>query len=382
MQIRKYTESFLQSRAWIELDTANLRHNVQAINQLLPENSRIMASIKANAYGHGDVLFAKELLKLGINDFCVADLSEAIELRLADISGNILVLGFTPPSQVDKLVQYDLMQTAVNYEHAEALNAMGKKVRIHIKVDSGMHRLGESCHNVERICQIYRMENLLVEGIFSHHAVAFGRLDEDIKYTNQQNAGFLNVVQKIRNQGNNPGDVHIQSSYSVLNYPKDANCTIARVGLALYGCHSDLKGFPGPELDLRPVLSLRARIGIVQELKKGASIGYNRQHTLTRDSRVAAVQIGYADGMPWNLSGSEAYALVHGEPAPIVGRVCMDQLIIDVTDIPDVHPYSTVTLIGHDEGRYLSAAQIADWAGTVTYEVLSGLHYRLGRFWV
>lgn len=369
---------YKQGRAWIELDMDALRHNAEVLRALLPPDCELMPAVKANAYGHGAVLIAKALNRLGVRAFCAATAQEGAELRQVGIPGVILILGYTHPRDFPLLAHFNLTQTVVDCEYGKALNRAGTPIRVHIGVDTGMHRLGEPCGNVEGIRKLFQLENLRVDGIFTHLCADDAENAADRAFTLRQGKAFWNLAAQLRSRGCDIPKAHLLSSYGLLKYP-GLGGNYARVGIALYGVLSTRDDRRRCGLGLRPVLSLKARISAVRALKRGEGADYGLAFHAKRDSRIAALSIGYADGLPRALSCGVGGVLVNGCTAPIVGRVCMDQTLIDVTGIPDVHAGDAAVLIGTADGRTISAYDLAEETGTITNEVLSRLGPRLAR---
>lgn len=368
-------------RAWLEIDLEHLRHNVQEIRRVLSPGCDLMAVVKANAYGHGAVEVARELNKVGVRAFAVATVQEGVRLRQHGIEGDILVLGYTHHERFPDLARYGLIQTIVDAGYAGHLNRLGCPVRVHVKVDTGMHRLGISYDQVECIHRIYACENLVVEGIYTHLCASDNLSAPDVAFTHEQIRRFQRTVEVIRRLGYRPGKIHAQSSYGLLNYP-ELGYDYARVGIALYGVLSGLDDHTQASLDLRPVLSLKARVAAVREIAPGETVGYNRSFRAGHSTRIAVVTIGYADGVPRNLSCGKGHVLVNGTRTVTVGWICMDQMTIDISAIPDVKPGDIVTLIGQDGAERISAEQMAANAGTITNELLSRLGARPARVYL
>ena len=287
------------------------------------------------------------------------------------------MLGYTPPEQAPRLARWRLTQAVVDEGHARALSAQGTRLRVHLALDTGMHRLGIPAEDRAAIARVYRLPHLRVTGVFSHLCVADGRREEERAYTRGQLAQFYRAVEEMRRAGYDPGQVHIQASYGIWNLPPQP-CTLARAGIALYGVHSDGAG-ADRALALRPALSLRARIACVRTVPAGEGAGYGLAFRAQRDSRLAVVTIGYADGLPRQLSQQGGRVLIGGQFCPMVGRLCMDQLLVDVTDLPGAAAGQVVTLIGRDGQEEIRAEEVAARCGTITNELLSRLGPRLGR---
>lgn len=364
-------------RAWIEISPENLRHNVEQIRNLLPKGCRLMAVVKANAYGHGDAAIAKLLNEMGVKSFAVAALEEGVRLRKEGIKGKILILGYTDPKNAGYLAKYRLVQTVVDENYAKRLNEQGVPVRVHIKVDTGMHRLGEDSKDQKKIMKIFGYRNLQVEGVFSHLCVSDSGEEAAVLYTQRQIENFDAVLEEIRRIGYAGVKAHLQSSYGMVNYPK-LQYDYVRVGIMMYGCLSSPQDYVKELPDLKPVLTLKARVALVRKLKKGDRVGYGCTFEAPCDMVAAAVTIGYGDGYPRSLSCGKGYVLVRGKKAPVIGRICMDQLTVDITGIEGVCPGDEVTLIGKDGEACIRAEEVAAAAGTITNELLCRLGSRLG----
>lgn len=365
-------------RAWIEINLDNLTLNVNAIQSILKPKTEIMGVVKANAYGHGDVLISKHLNQLGINAFAVATMQEAIHLRKHGIQGMILILGYTPSNQCHLLEKYRLTQTVFDLEYAKELNSYGKKLSVHIKIDTGMNRLGESSHKMKHICEIFKQNYLKVEGMFTHLCVADSLEADDVAFTRKQIKEFYTVTDELKYLGYHPGKLHIQSSYGLLNYP-ELECDYVRMGIAMYGVLSCKEDQTVVQLPLQPVLSVKSCIVMTKEVCKGESVGYGREYIAKRDTRIAVVAIGYADGITRSLSCGAGEVLVHGKKASIIGRVCMDQMMLDITDIPEAKAEDEVVIIGADGKEQILTEDFAASSNTISNEVLSRLGSRLPR---
>ncbi|MBB6451671.1 serine/alanine racemase [Salirhabdus euzebyi] len=363
------------NRAWVEIDLAALRHNAKELQRILPNHCQLMPVVKANAYGHGDVAIARELMRAGLKMFAIATLAEGVRLRQYGIKGDILILGYTNPKELASLEKYNLIQTVVDFPYARTLNEYPKKVRVHIKIDTGMHRLGVNVENLAEIEKVFECKNLKVEGMFSHLSVSDSLVEEDVEFTQKQIQQFYQMIDSLKAKGYDTGKLHIQASYGILNYP-DLACDYARAGIALYGVLSaDDK--VRANVHLKPVLALKARIALIKEIQPGEVISYGRQFTAKSKMKIATVTIGYADGIPRRLYENNAYVILHSKTAPIIGRICMDQLMIDVSHIHEVKNNDVVTIIGVDGTEQIRCEDIARQCGTITNDILSGLGPRL-----
>ncbi|MCI8327601.1 MAG: serine racemase VanT catalytic subunit [Lachnospiraceae bacterium] len=368
---------YQKGRAWVELNRHHLAHNLEQFKKILSIECEIMPAIKANAYGHGAVLVAKMLQDLGIESFCVASVDEAIELREAGILGQILILSYTSPYRFSELRRYSLTQTVVDCSYAEELNDYGENVEVHIGVDTGMHRLGERSDNIENICKIWECDHLNITGVFSHLCVSDGNSETEREFTLKQISEFNSVVTALHKRGICGFKTHIQGSYGILNYPF-LRFDYARPGIALYGAFSTPHDRLLCEVELKPVLSLKARVECVKRLYAGEAAGYGLTYTAKREMKIAAVSIGYADGIPRELS-NKGFVLVNGQKAAMIGRICMDQLLIDVSEVSGVSPGDEVVFIGKSGGHEILASDFAYHANTISNEILSRLGNRLER---
>lgn len=364
------------ARAWRETDLAALTHNAKVLQSCLASGTELMAVVKADAYGHGAVQVAHALQKHGTKAFAVACLSEGIALRKAGIRGTILILGYTAPEDAPLLARWRLTQTVADVEHGRALAAQGRRLHVHLALDTGMHRLGIAAEDREAIADMFRLPSLVIDGTFTHLCADDSLAAEDVAYTQEQLTAFYDAIAWMRAAGYHPGKLHIQSSYGIWNLPPQPCCAYARPGIALYGVYSDGSPVQRP-LDLRPVLSLRARVACVRSLEAGDTAGYGRAYQAERETRLAVVTIGYADGLPRELARRGGEVLIRGHRCPMVGRMCMDQLLVDVSGVDGVQANDIVTLIGRDGGQVIRAEDVAKQCGTITNELLSRLGARL-----
>lgn len=292
------------------------------------------------------------------------------------------MLGYTHPSQFSLLRRYRLIQTVVDYAYGKELDGLGEewqeRVLVHVGIDTGMHRLGERSENIDRICEICQMEHLAVEGIYTH--LCAGDLLERTgrEYTRTQVRTFYKVVEEMEKRGVHVPKKHLLSSYGVLNYPEVPG-DYARVGIALYGVLSTRKDTEEWKNDFKPVLSLKARVAAVRELYQGEYAGYGMAFCAPCSMKIAAIAIGYADGLPRCFSGGDGEVLIGGKRAPVIGRICMDQTLVDVSDILGVKAGDTAVIIGKSGDEEISACDLAERTGTISNEILSRLGGRLER---
>lgn len=374
MKLLRVSVSCLEPRAWIEINLAHLEHNIKAIRQTLPEKCEIMAVVKADAYGHGIHAVIKCLEKNNISSYAVATLEEAVQLRKYGVKGEILILGYTPCVNVPILNKFNLTQTVIDAKYANELDCFGKLIQIHIKVNTGMNRLGENCHHTDEIASIFDCKNLKIKGIYTHLCVSDRINESDTEFTYGQINRYYELLDGLKEKGLAIPKTHIQSSYGILNYP-ELHCDYARIGIALYGVLS-MPGEVRCPLDLQAVLSLKSKVALVRTVLSGESVGYGRSFTAEHDMKIAVISIGYADGYPRNLSGT-GHVLIRGKKVSIVGRICMDQLTVDVTEAPEICRGDIVTLIGRDDADIITAEEVATSSETITNEILCRLGHRL-----
>ena len=367
----------LQKRTWAEIHLDRLEHNYKALRALAPD-SKFIGLVKANAYGHGAVAVAKKLAELGADYLAVACIDEALELRRAYVTVPVLILGNTDPAYTRQLLEYDLTQTIYDRELAALFSAQAKKLgaalRCHMKVDTGMGRLGVLWNGEESSAdtleEMYRLPNLKWEGVFMH----FSDADTSPDYSRIQIDRFKSLLEELERRQVNIPLRHCCAGAATILYP-EAHFDMIRPGIPLFGLYPD--PCTRDKIDLQPVMELKTHLISVKELPAGSCISYGRTYTLERDSKVAVVPVGYADGLPRCLSG-KMEMLVGGRKARQIGRICMDMCMLDVTDIPDVAPGDEVTIFG--DGVPLQA--LADAADTITYELMCAVAPRVPRIYL
>lgn len=368
-------------RAWAEIDLSKLKHNVEVIRKLLHDDVDIIGVVKANAYGHGDIVVSKYLESIGVKHFAVAFIEEAIKLRKSGIKGEIIILGWTPCCRKDELIKYDLCQTLVSEEYAEELNKLPGVVKGYIKLNTGMNRLGEPKEHLDLIKKMFDLDNIQIEGIFSHLSRSDSNLEVDIEFTKQQISNFDFILNKLKEDGYKPKNIHLQNSYGIVTY-RDLHYNLVRPGIILYGVPSDplddTLNHLADNMKFEAPLSLRCKVAMVKEITQGESVGYGNNYTATEHVKVATITIGYADGLSRLISKKDMKVLVNGKFAKQIGNVCMDQMMIDVSGI-DVYEGDIVTLIGQDGDNYLPVNQISLLSNTITNETLSVIGERVNR---
>lgn len=369
-------------RAFAEINLSNFKHNINVISSMLDDECEIVAIVKANAYGHGAVEVATYFESIGIKYFAVACISEAIELRNAGINGEIIILGYTPICQKNDLIRYDLTQALISEEYAQKLNELPGIVKGHLALNTGMNRIGESRQNLDKIKKIYTLKNINITGIFSHLCRADSIKEEDILFTRKQIENFDYIIENLQSSDIDVGNTHLQNSYAITSY-RDIHRDLARPGIILYGvpcdpCDTILSKFPQEE-QFKPVMSLRCKVAMVKNVDAGENIGYGNNFTTTEPMKIATITIGYADGFSRAVSKKDFKVLVNGQYGRIVGNVCMDQTMIDVSNIDNVKEGDIVTLFGQDGEHYLPVNQVSELSNTITNETLSCIGSRVTR---
>lgn len=371
-----------KARAWAEVDLEAVARNADALRGCLPAGCRLMAVVKADAYGHGAPAVAGRLWQDGVRAFAVATLEEGVQLRRCGITGEILVLGYTSAARARELRRWKLSQAVTGPAHARALSrAVGRRpLPVHLAVDTGMHRLGTDAQAAPAVAEMLRLPGLEVRGLFTHLATADSLAPEDEAFTQAQLAAFAALAQRLRAAGYTLPPLHVQASCGILNEP-GLTCGYARPGIALYGALGTRGCTTRLHPALSPALALRARVVSVRRVPPGAGAGYGLAFRALRSTRLAVVAIGYADGWPRAAGEGHGHVLLHGKRAPIVGRVCMDQLLVDATDagaaVGDV-----ATLLGADGQGRITAEEAAGAAGTIANELLCRIGPRVPRIYL
>lgn len=362
---------------WAEIDLDAIRKNVRSFVRHVGSTVQVMAVVKANAYGHGAIPVARAALEAGATRLAVHRLTEGIELRQAGIDAPVLVMGYTPPAGASAFVEWNLTPSTITPEFVQALStqaaAQGKIVRVHVKVDTGMNRYGLLPTEVVPFLQAVRaLPGIQVEGLFTHFATADAG---DQTWVRQQIAVFDQVIAAIRNTRMDIPIIHAANSATTMKLP-EAHYDAVRPGIAMYGMNPSSEW--EPVFELHPALSLKSMVSRVRELPVGAGVSYGRTYVTSRPTTAALVPVGYGDGYHRILS-NKGVVLVRGQRAPIIGRVCMDQFVIDVTGIPGVQQNDEVVLVGRQGEEKVSAEEVGRLAGSINYEVTTGLLPRVIR---
>lgn len=362
---------------WVDIDLSAIQHNLQQALSCCSSTQRVLAVVKADAYGHGAVPVSRALQRFGVCDFAVATLEEALELRRAGIEDNLLILGGCFPGQEAAFLEFNLMPTLLDEETALRLNAEALKrkqqIKVHLKVDSGMGRVGFLPLQLKAFLpQLCSLKGLIVEGFMSHLACA-DELDSTVTVTQQDQ--FLMMLQMVRDAGLQPREIHLNNSagLSAWDCPE---CTLSRPGIMLYG------GLPGadfsPKLNLQPVMNLRSCVAQLRKLPEGSGISYGHCYHAHSDMLVAVLPIGYADGYN-RLFSNCGQGVLHGQKIPVIGRVCMDWTLVDVSHISGVKVGDCITLLGSADGLSITGDEWAEQLGTISYEVFCRIGTRVPR---
>lgn len=371
-------------RAWAEISLGALENNIRAISSMLHSETLLMAVIKANAYGHGEDEILKKLCECGIKYFAVSNLDEAVSVRKHCPDGEILILGYTPPEFAAELEANNIIQGVLSFDYARKLSQnASSEVRCHIKVDTGMGRIGLKYHTplecADEIRNIAALDKLSVEGIYTHFAVADADDEESCEYTENQADFIISTYDLLKSEAIVLPHLHFLNSAG-LCYHNNKRSTLARAGIIMYGLHPN---YPLKlPIEIEPVMTLKAVVSQVKELEKGDSVSYGRIYRAPEDNITAAtVTVGYADGYSRLLS-EKAEVLVNGKRCPVIGRICMDQLVLDVSHAGNVREGDIVTLIGKDGSEEITADELASLYGTIGYEVVCGISKRVPRIYV
>jgi len=371
----------LSRAVWAEINLDNLAHNMREVRRVTTKNAKVSAVIKADGYGHGAISIGKVLLENGANRFAVATLSEAIQLRKHFHDTQIMVLGHTPDNQAKEVIENNIIQTIFSIDQAVEFSkiaiSLNKNIIVHIKIDTGMHRLGllPTDETINEILEISKLEGLVIEGIFTHFATA----DElNKEYTKNQVKKFNYVTDELKKQGLKIPLKHVSNSAAIIDLP-EFNYDMVRAGIMLYGLYPS-SNINHDVVDLKEVMCLKAKIAQIKKLDAGCGISYGLKHTLEKNAKIAILPIGYADGYTRILS-NQSHVMVNGIKAPVVGNICMDQCIIDITGI-EAKVGDDVILFGGDNQDGISIDSIANILNTINYEIVCMVNKRVPRVYI
>ena len=368
-------------RTWAEISLDNLTHNFETIRRQVGPKAKLLGVVKADAYGHGAVRVAKHLERLGAGYLAVSNLDECEELRVNGITLPILMLGFTPADQAGRILKNDMTQAVPNLAIAEAYSSAavhaGGTMKVHIKLDTGMGRLGFQCDDahfdasLRDILKILALPGLDVEGVFTHFCVSDEAADECVEFTKVQHNRFLRMIDAVETQGNFRFRLHhCCNAGGIASYPEWA-WDMVRCGIILYGT-----GDLAERMGMKPVMTVKTTVSTIKDFDPDTSISYGRQFFTTRPSRIAVLPIGYADGLFRALSGKLRVLTPYGE-AQQVGRICMDMCMIDVTDLPQLKVGDEIEVFGEHQLIETAAKQ----CGTISYELLGAVSKRVPRYY-
>ena len=376
----------LLKRTWADVSLDNLAHNYSMLRRLVPADCKFLGVVKADAYGHGALPVSRRLSELGADYLAVSNIEEAVQLRRGGIRLPILILGYTPPFYAEDLVDMGIRQEIHSMEYATQLNhaleGSGKRLKAHIKLDTGMSRLGffgyENPETLEQIRLISRLDNLLLEGIFTHFPSADSYDPADEAFTRLQFQRFTGTVEALAAWGIHFRLRHCCNSAATLLHPEYA-LDMIRPGIATYGVSpsEELEG----RFDLRPLMSLKTMVSQIRDFKADVPVSYGRTYTTPGPRTIAVLTIGYADGLSRSLSNRIGF-LLHGKRVPVVGRICMDMCMVDVTEVPEARVGDVVTVFGTDEGACLPIDDMARAMGTIPYEILCDINKRIPRIYL
>jgi alanine racemase len=367
--------------AWVEINTERLCYNLLEIRQIISSKTRLMAVVKANAYGHGMIEVAQQAKKSGADMLGVARIDEGIKLRTAGLDLPVLIFGFTHQSHALKLIEYDLTQTVFSLQSAEALSetaqAAGKKIRVHLKIDTGMGRLGFWSDKIDRIVNevisTVGLEGLEIEGVYTHFASADWRNKD---YTQRQFDFFVDILNRLELKGFQVPIRHAANSAAIIDLP-ETYLDMVRAGIMIYGLYPFVE-VKKERINLKPVMTLKTRVTHVKRVPAGFKVSYGSTYEAINPTTIATVSIGYSDGLNRLLS-SRGHMLLHGCKAPIAGRVCMDMTMLDTGNISDVMAGDEVVVFGEQGDESITVDQIAKTTSTINYEVVTGIAGNLPR---
>jgi len=371
------------NRSWAEVSLDSIAHNVREIRRITNKKAELMGVVKADAYGHGVMEVTRTLLANGVTRLAVSMLDEAIQLRKNGINVPILILSYTDPARAEEIVLNDVTQTVFSHDLAEALSAAAVKlhrnVKVHIKIDTGMTRVGfmPGYSAVKDVVAISKLPGIIVEGLFTHFASAD---EKDKKYTYMQFERFMSICSELSRIGVYIPIKHVSNSAAIIDFP-EMHLDMVRPGIILYGMYPS-KDVDRSKLNIKPAMTLKANVILVKNVEKNTYISYGRTFKTKRESKIATIPIGYADGYTRLLSG-KGKVLINGEKAPIVGRICMDQCMVDVTDLKsEVHVGDEVVLFGRQGDSEITVEDIAQAIGTINYEIVSIIGKRVPRVYL
>ena len=373
-------------RCWLEVNLSNLKNNIESIRSIISEEMDIISVVKANSYGLGSLNISKYLSSIGIKYFAVATLQEALDLRIkGKVPGEIIILSWTPVSEKDTLIKYNLTQTLIDYDYAKKLNDEPGIVKCHIKVDTGMNRFGHKIKDVEIFKKMYELKNLNILGIFSHLCRVREFEEEADDYTKMQIENFDYIIEQLEKEGINVGIKHIMNSFGILRFNEN-KYSMVRPGLLMYGVSPDPDNEQISKLldeyNFKPVASLRCKVMTVKTIEKGEKVGYNGKYTAEEKTKIATISIGYADGLSFASSKNKFRVIIKGHLCPITGNVCMDSTMVKIPLDSDIQEGDDVTIFGLDDrGNLVNHKEFLNKSGAPIGETFSRLGQRITRIY-
>ena len=375
-------------RTWAEISLDAIKNNISEVRRITEPSAKVYAVVKADAYGHGVFQSSKVMLQNGADGLCVAFSDEAVQLRMSGIDAPILILGYTPKEEMERVVEHDIMPTVFDLDSAKNLSReaerQNKTVRIHIKIDTGMSRVGfVFCEDEEvnkkteeTIAEIAKLPNIFIEGAFTHFASSD---EKDRAFTDLQFGRFCSLMKRLEAAGINIPTKHVCNSAGIIQFP-EMHLDMVRAGIVLYGC------YPSDEVDkskinLMPAMQLKAKITNVKEVAAGVPVSYGRTYTTSAPTKIATVPIGYADGFSRILSG-KAKMIAGGKIYPVIGRICMDQCMIDVTGVNNISVGDEAVIFGKAGNSEITVSSVAEQMGTINYELLCLIGKRVPRVYI
>ena len=371
-------------RTWLEVDFGQIRKNIDIVKSTLPKGCDMIAVVKANAYGHGDIFTAKKLQSYGIRRFAVACIDEALALKNAGVGGELIILGYTDPQEALFAAKGGFTVACVSPDHLKELSAAALEcelpLKLNLAINTGMNRIGFECKTEKDLADIAsayttKHENLEIRGMFSHFSSSDDLSEGADEYTLMQLSRFEKVISYLKERGIDPGFTHISNSGAIGKYPQ-ARFDAVRCGALLYGYNTAMDA----KLPVEPAMTWKTKVSVVRTIDKGDAVSYSRKFIASGLTTIATIGVGYADGMMRSLS-NKGFVLINGCKAPMIGNMCMDQMMVDISGIPGVVPGTEAVLIGRSGSLVQTADDLADAAGTCMHEILSSIGLRVERYY-
>ena len=371
-------------RCWLEVNLSYLKNNIEVIRSVISDKMDIICVVKANAYGFGSINIANYLSTIGIKYFAVTTLQEALDLRIiGKVPGEILILTWTPPSEKETLIKYNLTQTLIDYEYAKKLSELPGVVKCHVKVDTGLNRFGHKAKEIETIKKMYELKNLNILGIFSHLCREYEFFEEANKYSQMQIDNFDTVLDQLEKAGIKVGIRHFMNSLGLLRF-KDKQYDMVRPGLVLYGLPPDIgvDEIDKLEANFKPIASLRCKVTTVKIIEKGEKVGYGSKYEAPEREKIATISIGFVDGFPTGTFKNNFSVYIKGNLCPITGKVCMGCTMVKIPFESDIKEGDIVTIYGYDEkGKLVNLNEFFTKTGLSVEETIARFGQRVTRIY-